>query len=192
MLIHKSSKHTDEVALPHVLDTSLLHSLTEHALCWLTDEWYSAIITISETLKEILNAKNLDDSLSVVDVGIGEEPHLALGSVDLLKKLSQHWVWLKNVLEWKSIVDLAVVLQWVNLVVTYESFDGETVVLVVFLVQAEGLRLVKVQVLHEVLINELAHVVVHIPVCLVVSNVQMYDSMGLNGSATFGVKLYVC
>lgn len=183
MLVHETSKHTDEVALLHVLDTSLLHGLTEHALRWLTDEWYSAIITVSEALKEILDAKNLNDSLSVVDVGIGEEPHLAFGSVNLLKKLAQLWVWLKNVLERKGIVDLAVVLQWINLVVTDESFDGETVVLVVLLVQAEGFRLIKAQVLHEVLINELAHVIVDIPVCLVVSNVQRYGSMASNGSA---------
>lgn len=173
----KSSKHTDEVALPHVLDTSLLHSLTEHTLCWLTDEWHSAIITVSETLKEILNAKNLDDSFSVVDVGIGEKPHLALGSVNLLEKLAQLWVWLKNFLERKSIIDLAVVLQWVNLVVTDESFDGETVILVVLLVQAEGFGPVKVEVLHEILIDELAHVIVDIPVWVLFSNVQRWTRL---------------
>ncbi len=63
-------------------------------------------------------------------ISIGEEPELDFGGVNILEKFPERGVREEDIFEGDRIVDLAVVLYWVDLVVANETFDCKTIALI--------------------------------------------------------------
>lgn len=143
---------THKVALFHSLNASLAHCFHKHVSVRLAHKLCSAVIAKGDALKELVNAKQGDDAFAMVDIGIGEKPQADFVRVDVLEQLLELWVGLDDSLQGQGVVDLAVVLERVDLVVADEAFNGEAVLLVVLVVQLVGFLLSERQMGLEVLV----------------------------------------
>lgn len=96
------------------------------------------------------------------DIGVGEQPDLDLGSVYILQQSPQLRIGLDDVLQGQSIVDLGIVRQGINLVVTHEALYGKPIVCVVLLVKPDGLIPGELEMLGEVLVDEIHHQILNL------------------------------
>ncbi|KAB8337038.1 hypothetical protein FH972_021342 [Carpinus fangiana] len=80
-------------------DTSLLLRLGKHLYGRLADKFVGAIVTVGDTLEQVIDTKQLDHSVGVVDVGISEQPRFHLGAVKAKKEAPQLLVALDDVVE---------------------------------------------------------------------------------------------
>lgn len=119
----------------------------------LTNQRRLAIIAERDALKELLNLQQLDHPSRVVDVRVRKQPQLDLALVDIRQQLLERIAGLDDVVQRQRVVHLGVVLERVDLVVSDEPFDGQAVVLVVLLVQPDGVLLGEVEVALEVLVD---------------------------------------
>lgn len=85
----------------------------------------------------------------MINVCIGEKPHLHFALVDSLEQLSQFGIWLEDIIQGQGIVDFAIKREGINLVVTCESLNGETVFFVVLLLEHVGVFMVEGEVFCE-------------------------------------------
>lgn len=132
---------TNEVAILVRFDARLFHSLVEHFCVRLAVELVRSVVAVGDALEEIVDTQKLDNALSVVDVGIGEEPHPYFARVYVLEQRAQFRVWLDDVFQRQRVVDLCIILQSVYLVVSDQAFNGQAILPVVLVVQLVGLFL---------------------------------------------------
>lgn len=147
----------DEVAILHALNSSFSHGLLVHRRLRLANKWHSRVVAVRQSRELIVDSQKLNYPLSMSNVGVCEKPYCGFASVNVLEQLAQLGVGLDDVLEGQSVINLGVVVEGVDLVVTNESFDGQTVVSVVLLVKSYGFLVGKAQMFREVLVDEIGH-----------------------------------
>ena len=148
---------TNKIAVSNVLDSCFSLSLLEHFHSWLADELLRLIVTICETLEKIVNSQKLNDPLGMCYMRIRKKPHFHLGLVNVLQKRSQLRIRAQDVVQWESIVNLAVKLQGIYLVVFDQALNRKPIVLIVLVVQHERILRGERQVLYEELVDEILH-----------------------------------
>lgn len=90
-----------------------------------------SVIAKCDALKHILHPQQPDHPLRVVDVRVGEEPRLDLGSVNVRQQLSKLGVRGDDTVQGERIIDLAVEIEGIDLVVEDETGNGQAIVFVV-------------------------------------------------------------
>lgn len=132
-------KRTNKVALGGVLDASLTHASLVAVRLGFANEWHRGIVAVRQSLELVVDPEQLYDALTMRLVGVGEQPQPDLAPVNILEELAQLGIRLDDGLQRQSVVHLGVVVHGVNLVVTHETLDRETVVCVVLAVQPHRL-----------------------------------------------------
>lgn len=85
----------------------------------------------------------------MVDIGIREQPRLHFARVQALQQAVQLGIRFQDFVEGQSVVDLVVELKRVDLVVTSEALNGESIFLVVLLMKHMRIFLVEDKVFDE-------------------------------------------
>jgi hypothetical protein len=110
----------------------------------LANNWKSGVVTESESVKEIAKAQERYDSKRMVLVSIGDQPKVVelVSFLDANQHVSKRLVVMKHPLQVERIVHLGIVLQRIDLVVSYESFQRQSVLLVIIYMQSMGFLVV--------------------------------------------------
>jgi hypothetical protein len=106
---------TNKVALRIVLDARFFHRLVEHLRMRFASKGRRSIIAKRHAFEQIIDSQEFHHPLSMSDIRVCEQPHPDLASVDVFQELAEFRIGFDDVLEGQRIVDLAVVLERIDL-----------------------------------------------------------------------------
>lgn len=90
---------TNEETVFHLFNTCLLHRAHKCLSLWFADKRRRCIITVGDAVKYILQLQELDDSLSMSDISVGEQPEFHFASVDVGQQVLELLVRLDDALK---------------------------------------------------------------------------------------------
>lgn len=120
------------------------------------------VVAVCESIDEIVHANEFGYPLSVSLVGVGEQPELGdLSSVQALEHVSERFISLENLIQWQGVVHKSVVFVDINLVVSQQTVQSDSVFSVVSLMELCSVCTVQAKSGLKVVVDSLAHESVH-------------------------------